>query len=71
MKYWNKDKEIRRRYWTKVKLDDGIPLWAPAVKERTAWCKKQQSQGKFYHYFHTWWFEHAEDATMFVLRWSS
>jgi hypothetical protein len=70
MKYWNKDKEIRRRHWTKVKLDDGIPLWAPAVKERTAWCKKQKSSGKFYHYCHTWWFEYAEDATMFIMRWS-
>lgn len=70
MKWWNKDREIRRKTWTKINLDKGYPLWAHDVKKVTEWCKAQNSPGKFYHYFHTWWFEYPQDATLFALKWS-
>ena len=41
-------------------------------KELMDWCKAYDSPGRFYKYFgnFNWWFERAEDATMFALRWS-
>lgn len=69
MKYWNKDKDIRRRCWTKVKRSSSFEI---GNREMKRWCQQQSSKGKFYYYYGSpnWWFERAEDATMFVLRWS-
>jgi hypothetical protein len=68
--HWDKDKEIIQRSWTKVVIEDNIPLWAQNVHPKRVWCKEQSSKGKFYHYYHTWWFERPEDAALFVLNWS-
>jgi len=68
MKYWNKDKDVRRRCWTKVQR----PYTNKGNQHLKQWCQQQSSTGKFYYYFGTdsWWFEHKEDAVMFLLRWS-
>ena len=79
VKYWNKDKEIRQRCWTKISQpknilgtsDQGL-LYYISDLELKRWCQQQPSTGKFYYYYGstTWWFELPEDATWFVLRWS-
>lgn len=66
MKYWNKDKEIRKRCWTKVTLLPSRAVVAPKIgsfhrqvtwygypdrSEVKRWCQQQQSSGKFYNYF--------------------
>lgn len=69
MKYWNKDKEIRRRCWTKVNIPN--QLYRISDSELKRWCQQQLSTGKFYDYgTDTWWFEKSEDAVLFALRWS-
>lgn len=70
MKYWNKDKEIRRQCWTKVNRPK--QLYQIGDSELKRWCQLQTSTGKFYVYYgsDTWWFEKSEDAVMFALRWS-
>ena len=83
MKYWNKDKEIRKRLWTKVNHPLQKARWIPNVtfailservpyEELKRWCQQQASPGKFYHYYgaDSWWFENSHDATHFLLRWS-
>jgi hypothetical protein len=70
MKFWNKDKEVRRRCWTKVERpQQGSHVGNQELKR---WCQQQPSTGKFYYYYGTesWWFEHSKDAVLFVLRWS-
>ena len=68
MKFWNKDKDVRRRCWTQVKR----PLRSSGNQKLKQWCQQQPSTGKFYYYYGTdsWWFERAEDATLFILRWA-
>jgi lipopolysaccharide/colanic/teichoic acid biosynthesis glycosyltransferase len=68
MKYWNKDKHVRQRHWTKVTRKPGIA----GNQEIKRWCQLQSSTGRFYFYYgsNSWWFEHDADATLFVLRWS-
>lgn len=71
MKYFNHRKAVRNATWTKVTrplLSNG---WTPA-QELKKWCQDQASDGKFYFYVgsDSWWFEHAEDAMMFKLRWA-
>ena len=72
MKYWNKDKEIRRNYWTRVSRPKNLYHVSDAVLKR--WCNEQSGDGKYYVYYgygtDSWWFERPEDATMFVLRWA-
>ncbi len=86
MKYWNKDKDVRQRCWTKVTLSNKTKIqqvvkngWvqmqvdvAAPVSEIKRWCQLQGSTGKFYTYFgaDSWWFENEQDATMFLLKWS-
>ncbi len=83
MKYWNKDKEIRKRCWTKVNHPLQKARWIPnaggaILSERVPsdelkrWCQQQASPGKFYHYYgaDSWWFENPHDATHFLLRWA-
>jgi hypothetical protein len=67
MKYWNKDRDVRRVHW--------IPVAAPNVysqDEAKRWCQLQESKGRFYfHYTNTrWWFEHERDAVHFAMKWS-
>lgn len=68
MKYWNKDKNVRQRCWTQIVVKPNSQGYA-AMKR---WCQQQSSSGKFYKYYgtETWWFERAEDATLFALRWA-
>lgn len=70
MKYWNKDKDIRRRCWTKISRPKNLYHVRDQALKR--WCQQQSSTGKFYVYYgtDTWWFERSEDAMMFALRWS-
>lgn len=70
MKFWNKDKHIRRRLWTKVLRPKN--LYHIGDSELKKWCQQQTSKGKFYVYYgtDTWYFENKEDATWFLLRWS-
>ena len=69
MKYWNKDKDVRRRCWTCVSRPRAISSRYTEIKR---WCQQQSSTGKFYVYYgiDAWWFEKKEDAVMFTLRWS-
>lgn len=84
MKYWNKDKEVRRRCWTKVQKPPQTPyrieIGMTGTITRTyatnddlkRWCQQQDSTGKFYFYYGSdnWWFENPEDAVIFKLKWS-
>jgi hypothetical protein len=84
MKYWNKDKEIRKRCWTQVTLTqrkarsvlpNGAHAWFPEFyddAEIKQWCQRQKSTGKFYNYHasQVWWFEHPQDATWVALKWA-
>lgn len=69
MKYWNKDKEIRKRHWIKVDrapkknnmltaVPGGWARWPHieplnSTNEIKRWCQQQSSTGKFYHYYGT------------------
>lgn len=68
MKYWNKDKDIRRRLWIRVDRSHNRYM-DPEIKR---WCQQQSSDGKFYYYYgtSTWWFEKEEDAVLFSLKWA-
>lgn len=67
MKFWNKDKEIRQRCWTRVTRT----LGTSSTHEVKRWCQHHPSTGKFYYYYGTnsWWFEFADDALAFKLKW--
>ena len=69
MKFWNKDKDVRRRCWVKVSR----AFTRASNQELKVWCQRQSSTGKFYYYYGaaSWWFEHKEDAVMFALRWGA
>lgn len=83
MKFWNKDKDIRRRCWTKVNhplrtarwvLNTGDAIFTERLpyEDLKRWCQQQESTGKFYYYYgaETWWFELGADAVHFSLRWA-
>ena len=83
MKFWNKDKEIRKRCWTKVPRPRRTAQWQLVGGKATfthdipsdelkRWCQQQSSTGKFYYYYgaDSWWFENPHDATHFLLRWA-
>lgn len=61
MKWWNK-KQGRSR-WTVVEFS------STKTSEIVTWCKQSPSTGKFYANTRGWYFEHAEDATLFLLKW--
>lgn len=67
MKFWNKDKDVRRRCWIKVKGPDSYD-----IDRAKRWCQQQPSTGRFYvHYTNTgWWFEDQQDAVWFLLHWT-
>lgn len=71
MKFWNKDRNTRESHWTRVDVE-----WPRLVRGQTAadakrWCQQHPSTGKFHFYYNdVWYFESAEDATMFMLRWA-
>lgn len=69
MKYWNKDKAVRVRCWTRVKLNTGIPRYPYAMLKRD--LQLDPSTGKFYMYYagDNIWFEDEKDAVMFALKW--
>lgn len=69
MKFWNKDKDVRRRCWTKVTRPNEF---THGNRDLKVWCQQQPSTGKFYYYYGTdsWWFERSEDAMFFLLKWS-
>lgn len=69
MKFWNKDKNIRVRMWTKVKMNTSRPRYPYALLKRN--LQLDPSPGKFYFYFASdyVWFEKESDAIMFTLRW--
>jgi len=49
-----------------------------SLDDKIAWCKAQESDGKFYHWVGTfvpqtkccWWFEKEADALLFRLSWA-
>jgi hypothetical protein len=82
MKYWNKDRNVRRATWSRVTVaPPTLTEILTAMKELKAingrqtikyWCQAQQSTGKFYNHYSsdTWWFELEEDAAWFALNWT-
>lgn len=68
MKFWNKDKEIRKRCWTVVARKH---YGSTSNYELKRWCQQHPSKGKFYYYYGScnWWFERPQDATLFALMW--
>lgn len=68
MKYWNKDKGVRQRCWVRV---DRVFSSVPDDKIKI-WCQQQPGSGRFYFRYNegTWWFEKAEDAVFFTLKWT-
>jgi hypothetical protein len=71
VKYWNKSKRVRERCWIKVQRPQYQNLHVP-VHLLKQWGWNQHSTGKFFvgNYDGYVWFEHSEDATWFLLRWS-
>jgi hypothetical protein len=70
MKYWNKQKEVRERCWTKVQ--DPFGVWKNVWRDKhKQWCQ-QQPGGKFWcdEQTTTWYFERQQDAAWFLLKWS-
>jgi len=49
-----------------------------SIDDKIAWCKAQESDGKFYHWNESfapyttcpWWFEYEVDALLFRLSWA-
>lgn len=70
MKYWNKDKDVRQRCWTKVKMNTRFPRYPYDLLKRD--LQLNPSPGKFYMYHASdyVWFEHETDAAWFVLSWA-
>ena len=78
MKYWNKQKEVRLRCWTKVTLPPDPQPYPSAYRGWNLWQKfdsvkhsiqMNPSTGKFYMNIMNKeiWFELKEDALMFIL----
>ena len=76
MKYWNKQKEVRERCWTKITVSGSDHDFY----DRKEWCMRHTG-GKYYvrnptvdNYMfgniHLWYFERAQDASWFTLSWS-
>jgi hypothetical protein len=67
MKYWNKDKRIRQQHWHRVERGNVM-----SYNETKRTLQLHPSTGRFYLYYgsNSVWFEHAQDATWFLLRWS-
>jgi hypothetical protein len=86
LKYWNKQKEVRERCWTKVQDPFGVwtmfqtpkgpvGVWNTETNiwrdEHKRWCQ-QQPGGKFWcdERARFWYFERQQDAAWFLLKWS-
>lgn len=76
MKYWNKQKDVRQRCWTKLKIKGSynderwrIPIFLHDIKFSLQQCS---SRGKFFmdHYSREIWFQDGKDATWFALKYS-
>lgn len=79
MKYWNKQKEVRRRCWHNVKIRSAHGTGFSSPREGRITLQQDPSPGKFYieYNLHTssvfdivLWFERKEDATWFALKYS-
>jgi hypothetical protein len=84
MKYYNKHPIVRKRYWTRVELaqEDHSGMYPPGVKPFKGWYRRDPfdkmkaalqntpSHGKFYMMIlkREVWFESAEDAVYFKLK---
>ena len=67
MKYWNKQKRIRLRQWTKV---DGKLLPAAEMSMKS-WCQSTPGDKFFYDFARdVWYFERSQDASWFLLTWA-
>ena len=83
MKFWNKQKEVRERCWSKITLSRDPHLYPLYPSRYKGWNRrtefdsmKQQlqltgSSGKFYMNIMNKeiWFEYNSDAVYFSLRW--
>ena len=61
----NKSKTVRRASWHVATPPD-----QQNRKAAHTWCRKFESDGKFYHHYTNtrWWFEKVEDAMWFSLQ---
>jgi len=78
MKYWNKNKEVRLRCWTRISLPKvtyggtELDLWTSSNRYNA--CKRllqlTPSDGKFFMQIlsRDIWFERSADATWFCLK---
>jgi len=74
MKFWNKQHEVRKQFWTKVlgpapdwpfPRRDNYSMDANTAKHM---CQNMRSKGKFYFNNTAWYFENKHDATIFLLK---
>jgi hypothetical protein len=74
VKFWNKDKDLREKTWTKINSPfifwpllrlDGVTMTENEAKRM---CQLMRSEGKFYFNIQYWYFQRATDATMFLLK---
>lgn len=65
MKFWNKQKEVRKRCWYKITSHTSM-----SYEQRKRQIQQLPSDGKFYMYFgtNTIWFERHEDAMLYTLK---
>ena len=76
MKWYNKKKHTRERCWTKVCipgenfLNLDIIVDPELIKSRKLEIQRNPSTGKFYRDQGCWWFENANDALYYKLKWA-
>lgn len=70
MKFWNKNKRAHP-HWTKVSMKGWQLRSDPIYAKAKHWCQTNGSTGRFYAgpYDGIWYFENAQDATLFVMFW--
>lgn len=77
MKYWNKSKEVRLRCWHKVLVVPILGTGFGSPREAKITLQRDPNPNKFYVEYNvhgstvfeiTVWFERAEDATYFGLK---
>lgn len=83
MKFWNKQKHLREKSWTKVSLPRDPCISGYYYFQYDGWTRRREyedqkrdlqllsSKGKFYMTMShkDIWFEKEKDAAMFILRW--
>ena len=70
MKFWNKSLAYRKS-WHRVKSTSVASgqVGHFFFDERKIWCQNNGGDKKFYFTGNMWFFENAEDATNFKLKW--